>query len=125
MFLFDSMRKTLGIVCAEAGLGEVLKIRFGDRTTFDNIVVANPGQSDFSYDCTHYLVHLGEKDLDINALRHGAPSAKMIVFSGKTSVRESCKEYATIYDSAMGAWRACEREAPREGIDYKSEVYGE
>ena len=119
------MTKTLGIICAEAGLGDDLKDRFGDRTTFENIVVANPGQPGFSYDCTHYLVHLGEKNLDINTLRQGAPNAKMIVFSGKTATREACKGYATIYDSAMSAWRACEREAPKEGIDYKGEVYGD
>ncbi|MEI7719342.1 MAG: hypothetical protein WCI72_05720 [archaeon] len=119
------MGKTLGIICKEFDFGELLKDRFGDRTTFENIVVANPGDANFSYDCTHYLVHLGERDLDLTPLVQRNPNAKMIVFSTKTATREACGSHATVYDSAMSAWRACEREAPKEGINYKNEVYGE
>jgi hypothetical protein len=109
------MVKTLGIVCTINELGNRLEDRFKETTSYEGITLANPADEKFAWDRTHYLVHLSEiKPEQLTKLCTENPSSKVYAFSGMIKQREACKAYPNtkIYDTAVGAWEACEKEAP-------------
>ena len=115
--MFNNMGRTLGIICTINSLGERLEERFKGTTSYENITVANPANEDFAWDRTHYLVHLSEvKAKQMRQLYEKNPDAKVIAFSGKLRNRNFyAARYPNVkvYDTAVGAWEACEAESPR------------
>jgi hypothetical protein len=117
------MGKTLGIICTINPLGERLRERFQGKDTvegtadYSEITVANPKDVNFTWDRQVYLVHLSEiKSRQMRQLYAKNPDAKVIAFSGKLRNRNfygAKYPNVEIHDTAVSAWEACEREAPR------------
>ncbi len=111
------MGNTLGIICTINELGNRLESKFREKTSFLGITLANPADANFVWDHTHYLVHLSEvKSKQMRQLYVKNPGAKVIAFSGKLRNRNFyAARYpnVTVYDTAVGAWEACEAEAPK------------
>ena len=76
------MRKTLGIICAEEGLGEKLAARFSEG--FDEVIVAKPGDPNFSREYSYYLVQLRGRGQEIfEELIRKDPRCTIIAFTNE------------------------------------------